>query len=59
MYIFIFFLNKLTTEILFLYNNYFLYLQREKANIRNLSKNIRVKKICNEFISKRNEVNKL
>ncbi|GBC43415.2 hypothetical protein GLOIN_2v1510726 [Rhizophagus irregularis DAOM 181602=DAOM 197198] len=31
----------------------------EKANIRNLSKDAGVKKICNEFISKRNEVHKL
>ncbi|CAG8572973.1 7108_t:CDS:2, partial [Funneliformis mosseae] len=34
-------------------------LVEEKANIRNLSKDVRVKKICNDFLSKRNEVHKL
>lgn len=31
----------------------------EKANIRNLSKDVVVKNICNDFISKRNDVQKL
>ena len=59
MYTFIFFLDELATKITFPCINYFLYLQKEKANIRNLSKDAGVKKICNEFISKRNEVYKL